>query len=142
MPNKNKLKGTGFEYDWMYYMIYHHFESFRSYASIGVADVRHVPPIYSVNPVACYAQCKNTKKGDYIAPWERKRLWECQQKYHCLVIEPYKKDRTCFVKIRPWSLKGYSMKPEDFLTKFYGIEADSWSLWRKNWFRNNIKRKP
>ena len=43
MVNRNYKKGAGFEYEWMYYLIYHHFDNVRSYASKGVADVRSVP---------------------------------------------------------------------------------------------------
>ena len=142
MVNKNYRKGAGFEYEWMYYLIYHHFDNVRSYASKGVADVRSVPPKWAKSPLVIYAQCKNTKKGDYINPKERRQLHECQQKFQCLVIEPFKKNRECLVKIKCWELDGEIMKPEVFLKKYYGIDADSWKVWRDNWFREGVKRKP
>ena len=58
--NPNYKKGTSFEYEWMYYCIYHHFDNVRSYASKGVADVRSIPPKFASNSLALYAQCKNT----------------------------------------------------------------------------------
>ena len=142
MVNRNYKKGGGFEYEWMYYLIYHYFDNVRSYASKGVADVRSVPPKEAKSPLVIYAQCKNTKKGDYIDPKERRQLRECQEKFQCIVIEPFKKDRECFVKIEPYKLDGEIMKPEVFLKKYYGINADSWKEWRNNWFREGIKRQP
>ena len=91
MPNYNKLKGTRFEYEWMYFMMYHHFDNVRSYASIGVADVRSIPPRWCKNKLAVAAQCKFTKKGDYINPDERKRLEEYSKKFSYLVVEPLEK---------------------------------------------------
>ena len=111
MVNRNYRKGAGFEYEWMYYLIYHHFDNVRSYASKGVADVRSVPPKWAKSPLVIYAQCKNTKKEDYINPKERRELHECQQKFQCLVIEPFKKNRECFVKIKCWELDGESPEP-------------------------------
>jgi hypothetical protein len=134
-------KGASFEYEWMYYCLYHHFDNVRSYASKGVADVRSIPPKWARNSIALYAQCKNTLKEDYIAPDERDALRECSEKFHCLIVEPFKKNRKCFVKIEPWKLDGKIMTPEKFLKKYYGIEADTWKTWRENWFRKNIKRK-
>ena len=81
MPNRNKIKGTNFEYEWMYYLLYHHFDNVRSYASIGVADVRSVPPKWAKSTIAIASQCKNSKKNDYIAPAERRRLEEYSKKY-------------------------------------------------------------
>ena len=89
MVNRNYKKGAGFEYEWMYYLIYHYFDNVRSYASKGVADVRSVPPKEAKSSLVIYAQCKNTKKGDYIDPKERRQLRECQEKFQCLVIEPF-----------------------------------------------------
>ncbi len=141
--NPNYKKGTSFEYEWMYYCIYHHFDNVRSYASKGVADVRSIPPRFATNSLALYAQCKNTLKEDYVDPEERENLKRCSEKFFCLVVEPFKKDRTCYVKLEPWKLDGEIMTPERFMGKYYGIEADTWKLWRKNWYsRNNpIKRK-
>ena len=142
MVNRNYKKGAGFEYEWMYYLTYHYFDNVRSYASKGVADVRSVPPKEAKSPLVIYAQCKNTKKGDYIDPKERRKLRECQEKFQCIVIEPFKKDRECLVKIEPYKLDGEIMKPEVFLKRYYGINADSWKEWRNNWFREGIKRQP
>jgi len=142
MVNRNYRKGAGFEYEWMYYLIYHHFDNVRSYASKGVADVRSVPPKWAKSSLVIYAQCKNTKKEDYINPKERRQLHECQQKFQCMVVEPFKRKRECFVKINCWELDGEIMKPEAFLKKYYGIDADSWKVWRDNWFREGVKRKP
>lgn len=122
--------------------LYHNFDNIRSYASKGVADIRSIPPKGSKLKIALAIQCKNTKKFDYIDPVERQSLLEFSKKFEYLVIEIFKKDRQAFVKIKPWNLKGKIMKPEEFLKLYYGIEADSWSLWRKNWFREGIKRKP
>ena len=141
MPNRNKIKGTNFEYEWMYYLLYHHFDNVRSYASIGVADVRSVPPKWAKSTIALASQCKNTKKGDYIDPAERKRLGEYADKYSYFVIEPFKKNRTCYVKLEPWKLDGRIILPEQFLKEFYGMYADSWKRYRANWKRG-IKRQP
>ncbi len=141
MPNKNKLKGTRFEYEWMYYLIYHHFDNVRSYASKGVADVRSVPPRWAKEKLALASQCKNTKKGDYIDPAERRRLKAFNEKFSYITVEPFKLNRTCLVKIEPWSLKGKHLPPDEFLRKFYGINADSWYEYRRNWKRG-IKRQP
>jgi len=140
MPNYNKLKGTRFEYEWMYFMMYHHFDNVRSYASVGVADVRSIPPRWCKNKMAIGAQCKNTKKGDYINPDERKRLEEYSKKFAYLVVEPFKKDHKVYVKLEPWKLKGKIITPDVFLYKYYGIYADTWKMYRKNW-KNGIKRK-
>ena len=140
MPNRNKQKGTRFEYEWMYYMMYHHFDNVRSYASVGIADVRSVPPVWAKSPLAVAAQCKNTKKGDYINPDERKRLKEYSDKFSYLVVEPFKKDHKVYVKIEPWELEGKSIPPDQFLYEYYGIFADPWNMYRKNW-NSGIKRK-
>lgn len=134
-------KGASFEYEWMYYCIYHHFDNVRSYASKGVADVRSIPPKFASNSLALYAQCKNTIKEDYIAPDEREALEKCSEDYFCLVIEPFKRNRKCFIKIEPWKLDGKIMSPEKFMADYYGIEADTWKTWRKNWYTKKIKRK-
>ncbi len=139
--NPNYKKGTSFEYEWMYYCIYHHFDNVRSYASKGVADVRSIPPRFANNPLALYAQCKNTKKEDYIDPVERGQLEQCSKDFFCLVVEPFKKNRTCFVKLEPWKLDGEIITPDKFLRDYYGIEADTWKMWRKNWYTNKIMRK-
>ena len=141
MPNKNKIKGTRFEYEWMYYLIYHHFDNVRSYASKGVADVRSVPPRWAKEKLALASQCKNTKKGDYIDPAERGRLKAFNEKYSYKTIEPFKLRRTCLIKLEPWLLKGKIMPPDEFLRKFYGLHADSWYEYRRNW-RRGIKRQP
>ncbi len=134
-------KGASFEYEWMYYCIYHHFDNVRSYASKGVADVRSIPPSYAKEPRALYAQCKNTKKEDYIDPVERGQLEKCSQDFLCIVVEPFKKDRKCWIKVEPWKLDGEIMSPDKFMRDYYGIEADTWKIWHKNWYTNNIKRK-
>ena len=141
MPNRNKIKGTNFEYEWMYYLLYHHFDNVRSYASIGVADVRSVPPKWAKSTLAIASQCKNTKKNDYIAPAERRRLEAYAKKYAYLVVEPFKMNRTCYVKLEPWKLDGKIMTPEQFLKKYYGIFADTWKRQRTNW-KHGIKRQP
>lgn len=135
-------KGSGFEYEWLYYCLYHHFDNVRSYASKGVADVRSIPPRWANNPIALYAQCKNTLKEDYIAPDERNELEECSKKFFCLVVEPFKRNRTCLVKIEPWKLNGEIMTPEAFLNKYYGLQASTWAEWRKDWYTNKVRRKP
>ena len=33
------------------------------------------------------------------------------------------------------------MTPDKFLRDYYGIEADTWKTWRKNWYTNKIMRK-
>ena len=134
-------KGASFEYEWMYYCIYHHFDNVRSYASKGVADVRSIPPKFATESRALYAQCKNTAKEDYIAPDERNELERCSQDYQCIIIEPFKRNRKCLIKVEPWKLDGEIMTPEKFMVDYYGIEADTWKLWRKNWYTNKIKRK-
>ena len=141
MVNRNYRKGAGFEYEWMYYLLYHHFDNVRSYASIGVADVRSVPPKWAKSTIAIASQCKNTKKNDYIAPAERRRLEAYSKKYSYIVIEPFKMNRTCYVKMEPWKLKGKIITPEQFLKKYYGIYADTWKRWRTNW-HHGIKRQP
>ena len=140
MPNRNKLKGTRFEYDWMYFMIYHHFDNVRSYASIGIADVRSIPPKFCKNQLCVASQCKNTKKGDYIVPDERRRLKWYSETFHYLVIEPFKRDGEVFVKLEPWKLDGELMYPDDFLHEYYGMDADNWKTYRKN-CKKGIKRK-
>ena len=125
----------------MYYLLYHHFDYVRSYASIGVADVRSVPPKWAKSTIAIASQCKNSKKNDYIAPAERRRLEEYAKKYSYLVIEPFKMNRTCYVKLEPWKLKGKIITPEQFLKKYYGIFADTWRRQRTNW-KHGIKRQP
>jgi Holliday junction resolvase len=140
LPNRNKQKGTRFEYEWMYFMMYHHFDNVRSYASIGVADVRSVPPVWAKNKMAVAAQCKNTKKGDYITPVERDRLQKYAEKFAYLVVEPFKKNHKVFVKLEPWKLDGEILSPDEFLYREYGIFADSWTKYRSNW-NNGIKRK-
>ena len=124
----------------MYYMIYHHFDNVRSYASKGIADVRSVPPKWSKNKICVGSQCKNTKKGDYIDPAERRRLKWYSETFHYLVVEPFKRDGVVFVKLEPWKLDGELMYPEDFLYDYFGMEADNWKTYKKNW-KNGIKRK-
>ena len=125
----------------MYYLLYHHFDNVRSYASIGVADVRSVPPKWAKSTIAIASQCKNSKKNDYIAPAERRRLEEYSKKYSYIVIEPFKMNRTCYVKLEPWKLKGKIITPEQFLKKYYGMYADTWRRQRTNW-NHGIKRQP
>ena len=122
-------------------MIYHHFDNVRSYASKGVADVRSVPPRWAKEKLALASQCKNTKKGDYIDPAERRRLKVFDEMFAYITIEPFKLRRTCLVKLEPWSLKGKIIAPDEFLRKYYGISADSWYEYRRNWKRG-IKRQP
>ena len=140
MPNRNKQKGTAFVYEWMYFMMYHYFDNVRSYASIGVADVSSIPPSWSKNKMAVGAQCKNTKKGDYIQPAERKRLEEYSKKFAYLVVEPFKKNRKVYVKLEPWKLDGEILTPDEFLYREYGMFADTLTTYRRNW-KNGIKRK-
>ena len=140
MPNRNKQKGTRFEYEWLYYLLYHHFSNIRSYASIGVADIRSVPPRFAKLNICLASQCKNTKKGDYIDPAERGRLERFSKKYSYIVCEPFKLNRTCYVKLQPWNLKGKIMTPEMFLNIYYGISADPWKIARKN-YSSGITRK-
>ena len=98
----------------MYYLLYHHFDNVRCYASKGVADVRSVPPKWAKSTIALASQCKNTKKGDYIDPAERRRLEAYSKKYSYLVVEPFKMNRTCYVKLEPWKLDGKIITPELF----------------------------
>lgn len=134
-------KGSSFEYEWLYYCLYHHFDNVRSYASKGVADVRSIPPRWANNPIALYAQCKNTAKEDYVPPDERNELELCSKKFFCLVVEPFKRDRTCLVKVEPWKLDGEIMTPEAFMEKYYGLKASTWAEWRKDWYTNKVRRK-
>jgi len=124
--NKNYQKGARFEYQWMWYLIYHGFDNVRSYASKGVCDIRSVPPRTAKVATACGAQCKNQKNADYLSPKERNNLLQFSLKYNYVVCEPFKANRTCYVKLRPWELDGPVMTPEEFLKKVYGINAMSW----------------
>lgn len=141
MVNWNYRKGASFEYETMYYFLYHGFDNIRSYASKGVADVRAVPPRHAKLRLAIAIQCKNTKNGDYITPKERATLKLFSSKYSYIVIEVFKKDRKAWIKLQPWNLKGKIITPDEFLKTYYGLEADTWADWRKNWFKNKIKRK-
>ena len=58
-----------------------------------------------------------------------------------MVVEPCKRKSEIFVTIEPWKLDGELMYPDDFLFEYFGMEADNWKTYRKNW-RNGIKRKP
>lgn len=124
----------------MYFMMYHYFDNVRSYASIGIADVRSIPPRFANSTLCVAAQCKNTKKGEYIVPDERKRLEWYDKTFAYLVVEPFKKKSEVFVKIHPWKLKGKIMTPDAFLFKYFGIYADTWKIYRKNW-NSGIRRK-
>jgi hypothetical protein len=121
-------------------MIYHHFDNVRSYASVGIADVRSIPPRFANSPLCVAAQCKNTKKGDYIVPAERGRLKWYSETFSYVVVEPFKKNHKVYIKLEPWKLKGKIITPDEFLYKFYGIYADDWKTYRKNW-NDGIKRK-
>ena len=124
----------------MYFMIYHHFDNVRSYASVGIADVRSIPPRFANSTLCVAAQCKNTKKGDYIVPAERSRLKWYSETFSYVVVEPFKKNHKVYVKLEPWKLKGKIMTPDAFLFKYFGIYADTWKIYRKNW-NSGIKRK-
>ena len=52
----------------------------------------------------------------------------------------FKKKSEVFVKIHPWKLKGKIMTPDAFLFKYFGIYADTWKIYRKNW-NSGIRRK-
>jgi len=110
----------------MWYLLLHGFYTVRSYASHGVIDLLSIPPKIANNTQALASQCKNTKKGSYMSPRERDNLKRFAETHQCLVVEPFKEDRTCNVKLDPWNLNSKSMKPDEFLYQFYGLEAITW----------------
>ena len=121
-------------------MMYHHFDNVSSYASVGIADVRSIPPRFANSTLCVAAQCKNTKKGDYIQPAERGRLKWYSETFSYIVVEPFKKNHMAYVKLEPWKLDGEIITPDEFLFRFFGIYADNWKTYRKNW-NDGIKRK-
>ena len=124
--NKNYQKGYRFEWEFLWYLKYHSFDPIRSYASKGVCDIRAVPPRSAKITTALGAQCKNQKNGDYLSPKERLQLQNFSNQFNYIIIEPFKANNTCYIKIRPWELHGPVMTPEEFLKKVYGINAMSW----------------
>jgi len=120
--NPNYRKGYNFEWEWLWYIKYHGFDPVRSYASKGVCDIRAVPPVEATIQLAMGAQCKNQKKEDYLNPKERTALLNLNLTNHYIICEPFKANRTCFVKMRPWELDGPILTPEEFLSKIYGIK--------------------
>ena len=124
--NYNYQKGYRFEWEFLWYLKYHSFDPIRSYASKGVCDIRAVPPRTADRSTALGAQCKNQKNADYLSPKERSGLAEFNAKFNYIVIEPFKANNTCYVKVRPWELDGPVMTPDKFLRKIYGIKAMSW----------------
>ena len=120
--------------------LYHNFDNIRSYASKGVADIRSVPPRNAKLNIPIAIQCKNTKNPGYLEPKERNSLGKFSKKYSYIVIMMYKDGRDCKIKLQPWHLNGKVMEPHVFLKTYYGIEADTWKVWRKNWFKEKIIR--
>lgn len=134
MGSKAYQKGARLEYEFMYYLRYHGFDVFRSYASKGHSDLRAVPHKFHVVNTTLYAQCKNTKKADYITPKERMTLYETSQVVSGIMIEPYKIGGECWVRLEPWKLHGDSMSPDAFLSYYYKFDdAHTWKQWKKNW---------
>jgi len=124
--NPNYQKGYRFEWEFLWYLKYHGFDPIRSYASKGVCDIRAVPPRSAKISTALGAQCKNQQKEDYLSPKERLQLKDFNEKYSYITIEPFKANRTCYIKLRCWELRGPIMTPENFLKQIYGINAMSW----------------
>lgn len=137
--NPNYQKGYSFEWEWLWYCKYHGFDPVRSYASKGVCDVRAVPPKSAEIKLTMGAQCKNQKKADYLIPKERQALLNLSLTNHYIICEPFKANRTCYVKLRPWDLKGVVMTPEDFMRKVYGIKSPL--TWREFHAKHRLYKK-
>ncbi len=124
--NPRYIKGYRFEWEFLWYLKYHSFDPIRSYASKGICDIRAVPPRTAKISTALGVQCKNQKNADYLNPKERLRLLGFNNQFNYIVIEAFKANNTCYIKIRPWELDGPIMTPEEFLNKVYGIKGMSW----------------
>lgn len=144
MPNRMYVKGRNWEYDIMYYYLFHRFRVIRSYASKTECDLYLFPPKNSKIDIGLGIQAKDLKGGkSYLVPKEREQLKKFSDSYKCMTIEVFKRDRRAIVKLTPWNLKGKEMEIEDFLKIYYGVkDAYSWKDWRRMWFREGIKRKP
>ncbi len=117
-----KRKGSRFEYEtkWALQMV--SFYVIRAYSSAGVADLVASPPYNPKgNNKTLLIQCKNTKKLDYVAPFERSHLDYLTQINANNVVLFYKDASNCMVKI--WDTQE-KMTFEVFMRKEYGIPCD------------------
>jgi len=125
MPNRNKQKGSRFEYDVKHVLEMIGFYVIRAYSSIGISDLIAVP---SWNPKGnnrgLLIQCKNQKSKDYIDPHERDHLSYLQQTNSGNVLVVYKDGKEVMVK--EWE-SGEKFPIKEWLLKEYGISIDSYA---------------
>lgn len=121
MPNRNKVKGTVFEYDVKHVLEMLSFYVIRAYSSIGTADLIAIPP-WNVrgNEMSLLIQVKNQKSKDYIRPNERDHLDYLQMINSGRVILVYKDSPKAMVK--EWE-SGDKMSFDQFIQKYYGIRC-------------------
>lgn len=121
MPNRNKEKGTRFEYDVMHVLEMLSFYVIRAYASIGVADLVATPPWNPRgNSMSLLIQVKNQKSKDYIRPFERDHLDYLQILNSGRVIVVYKDSSKAMVK--EWE-SGEKTTFDKFIQVHYGIRC-------------------